>query len=119
MPWIWGVIWLSLPWVGALFTILGNPNQLYSRRVLIWSMGCFMILSLGLGCAHVYRVMPLPPFLTLQTMILAMILSDLIFIASWPRGKAALGLTVLGCCLLLFIGFFEQKWITWIESFWP
>jgi hypothetical protein len=108
MPWI--ILWLSIPWIGSLMTLLGNPNGLYSRRVLGWSIGCFLALSMGLWFANpelfmTDMVVGVSKYNTTRGIIFTgMMFSAIMFLFTWPDGKTAKGLTLLGSALLLMVG---------------
>ncbi len=118
MPWI--ILWLSIPWIGSLMTLLGNPNGLYSRRVLGWSIGCFLALSVGLWWANppifMTEILGNTPRITLFSgmiwegtttqviMFVGMMFSAIVFLFTWPDGKTAKGLAILGSGLALMVG---------------
>ncbi len=108
MPWV--MLWLSIPWIGSLMTLLGNPNGMYSRRVLGWSVGCFLLLSMGLWFANpelfmTDMVVGVSKYDTTRgTIFTGMMFSAIMFLFTWPDGKTAKGLTLLGSALLLMVG---------------
>lgn len=103
----WLMFWMSIPWIGSIMTLLGNPNRVYSRRVLGWSIGCFLALSLGLwwgkpGLFMTNRI--LESDTTAVTLFTGMMFAGIVFLFTWPDGKTAKGLAILGGGLALMVG---------------
>jgi hypothetical protein len=108
MPWV--ILWLGIPWIGSLMTLLGNPNGVYSRRVLGWSVGCFLVLSVGLWWANpalfmTDRIVGFHKYdITRTSLFTGMMFSAIMFLFTWPDGKTAKGLAILGSGLALMVG---------------
>ncbi|MBM3631380.1 MAG: hypothetical protein FJX00_00080 [Alphaproteobacteria bacterium] len=108
MPWL--ILWLGIPWIGSGITLLGNPNVLYSRRVLGWSVACFLALSAGLWWINPVLFMTdqvaqgATYDTTRDTIAIGMIFSAIVFLFTWPDGKTAKGLALLGGVLGIMVG---------------
>ncbi len=91
-------------------TLLGNPNGMYSRRVLGWSVGCFLLLSMGLWLANpeLFMTDQVAGFsigdTTRGTIFTGMMFAAIVFLFTWPDGKTAKGLAILGSGLALMMG---------------
>lgn len=128
----WTYGWLGLPWVGCALTILGNPNPLYSRRLLMWCLGCFMLLSLGFlvqdffpnflpqlslmkMSKEVYTPPPpmgilLPALKTIGAQHLVVggvFMAGILLLGAWPGSQTALGLGTLGWSLGMLMAWLQ------------
>jgi hypothetical protein len=108
MPWL--MLWLGIPWIGSGITLLGNPNVLYSRRVLGWSVACFLALSAGLWWINpalfmTDMIVGFSKYDTTRTSLFTgMMFGAIVFLFTWPDGKTAKGLAILGSGLALMVG---------------
>jgi hypothetical protein len=110
IPWFWMGLWLGIPWIGALLTILGNPNRVYARRVLGWSLFCFSVISLFLITDLISFESLLPMGTTYRkppdffSAVGALLIVWITFLVTWPDGRVAIGLGLMGCLWAAYVG---------------